>query len=143
MYKNDYDAAYNRAQALERELAEVKAQKDADAHQVAALQQSLAQAQATIARIRGAGGVQPGMNPHLLPSNGTTVLVLGILSVTICALLGPLAWHYGSDELRRIDMGMANPLKRGEVVAGRVLGIIATVLMGLSMLFVFFVIAAG
>ena len=142
MYKNDFDAAYQRAQALERQLAEVKAQKDADAQQVAALQQSLAQAQDTIARMRG-GGYQPPTNPHMLPSNGTTVLVLGILSVTICGLLGPLAWHYGNDELRRIDGGMANPLKRGEVVAGRILGMIATILMGLSLLFVFFLLAAG
>lgn len=142
MYRNDLDAVYQRAQSLERELAETRAQKQVDAQRVAQLEQSLLAAQQTIARMRG-GGFQQPMNPHMMPSQATTVLVLGILSVTICSLMGPLAWHYGNDELRRIDAGQANPLKRGEVVAGRILGIISTVLLFVAMLIMFFAFAAG
>jgi hypothetical protein len=141
MYRNDLDAVYQRAEALQRELAETRAQKNADAQRVAQLEQSLIAAQQTIARMRG-GYMQQPVNPHMLPSNATTVLVLGILSLTICGLLGPIAWHYGNDELRRIDSGMANPLKRGEATAGRILGIIASALLFISMFFLLFLFAA-
>lgn len=143
MYKSDLDAVYQRAESLERELKDVKTQKHADAARVAQLEQSLLAAQQTIARMRTGHMAAPPMDPHLMPSQATTVLVLGILSVTICSLMGPIAWHYGNDELRRIDAGQANPLKRGEVVAGRILGIIATALMIVAMLMVLFVFAVA
>lgn len=67
-------------------------------------------------------------------SNATLILVLGILSLVCCGLLGPVAWIMGNNALRDIDAGIGNPSDRGMVVAGRVLGIIATVLMILGIL---------
>jgi phosphotransferase system glucose/maltose/N-acetylglucosamine-specific IIC component len=62
--------------------------------------------------------------------DGTTILVLGILSIVVCGLLGPFAWNMGNKTLREID---ANPSvvyrNRGNVAAGRICGMIATILI--------------
>jgi hypothetical protein len=67
-------------------------------------------------------------------SNATLILVLGILSLVCCGLLGPVAWIMGNNALRDIDAGLGNPNDRGLVVAGRILGIIVTVLLVLEIL---------
>lgn len=75
-------------------------------------------------------------------SQATTILVLGILSLVVCQILGPIAWVMGNNELAGIDAGRRPPQNRGTAQAGRILGIIATVLMliGVVFLFVFLVI---
>ncbi len=73
-----------------------------------------------------------GSSPNvkfLIRATATLILVLGILSLVCCNLLGPVAWSMGNNALREIDAGIGNPIDRGLVVAGRILGIIATVLM--------------
>ena len=60
---------------------------------------------------------------------GTTVLVLGILSLVICGLLGPVAWVMGSNALQEIDRNPLAYANRGSVVAGKICGIVATVLL--------------
>jgi hypothetical protein len=69
----------------------------------------------------------------MMPANhpqGTTVLVLGILSLAVCGILGPFAWSMGNKALREID---ADPSRtygnRGQIVAGRICGIIASVFL--------------
>ena len=76
-------------------------------------------------------------------SQATTVLVLGILSLVLCQILGPIAWVMGNNELAGIDAGRRPPQNRGTAQAGRILGIISTVLMiiGVVFLFIFLVIA--
>ncbi len=76
-------------------------------------------------------------------SQATTVLVLGILSLVVCQILGPIAWVMGNSELAGIDAGRRPPQNRGTAQAGRILGIIATVLMiiGVVFLFIFLIIA--
>ncbi len=75
-------------------------------------------------------------------SQATTVLVLGILSLVLCQILGPIAWVMGNKELAGIDAGSRPPQNRGTAQAGRILGIISTVLMiiGIALLFAFLVI---
>jgi uncharacterized membrane protein YjgN (DUF898 family) len=75
-------------------------------------------------------------------SQATTILVLGILSLVVCQILGPIAWVMGNNELAGIDAGRRPPQNRGTAQAGRILGIISTVLMiiGIALLFVFLVI---
>jgi hypothetical protein len=75
-------------------------------------------------------------------SQATTILVLGILSLVVCQILGPIAWVMGNNELAGIDAGRRPPQNRGTAQAGRILGIISTVLMiiGVVFLFVFLVI---
>jgi uncharacterized membrane protein YjgN (DUF898 family) len=62
--------------------------------------------------------------------DGTTILVLGILSLVVCGILGPFAWNMGNRATREMN---ANPgvvyRNRGNVTAGRICGMIATILI--------------
>jgi hypothetical protein len=81
---------------------------------------------------------QAGAYPE--ESQATTILVLGILSlICSCLPLGIAAWVMGNRELQAIDSGRRNPDNRGTANAGRIIGIVATVLglVGLIILFAF------
>lgn len=71
-------------------------------------------------------------------SQATTILVLGIIGIILCQVLGPIAWVMGNNELAAIDAGRRTPENRGTANAGRILGIIGTVLLTLSILAVIF-----
>ncbi len=68
-------------------------------------------------------------------SQATTILVLGILSLVLCQFLGPFAWVMGNKELAGIDAGRRAPENRGTAQAGRILGIISTVLLIIGVVF--------
>jgi hypothetical protein len=76
-------------------------------------------------------------------SQATTILVLGILSLVVCQILGPIAWVMGNNELAGIDAGRRPPQNRGTAQAGRILGIIATVLMLIGVVFLFVFLLIG
>jgi len=65
------------------------------------------------------------MKPH----RGTLILVLGILGLVVCGPLGIAAWVMGSGDLKEIDAGAMDPAGRGSTEAGKICGIIATILM--------------
>ncbi|HEU4319388.1 MAG TPA: DUF4190 domain-containing protein [Acidimicrobiia bacterium] len=67
-------------------------------------------------------------------SQATTILVLGILGIVICGILAPFAWNMGNKELAAIDAGRRTPENRGTANAGRILGIVGTVLLGISII---------
>lgn len=67
---------------------------------------------------------------------GTTVLVLGILSVVLAPVVGPFAWVMGRRALSEADAAPSPPVNRSALQAGMVLGIIGTVLMILGSLWV-------
>jgi uncharacterized membrane protein YjgN (DUF898 family) len=71
-------------------------------------------------------------------SQATTVLVLGILGIVICGILAPFAWVMGNRELEAIDAGRRPPDQRSTANAGRILGIIGTVLLGIGIVFLIF-----
>ena len=75
-------------------------------------------------------------DPNQYPesSQATTILVLGILGLVICGVLAPIAWIMGKNELEAIDSGRRPPQQRGTANAGRILGIIGTVLLGIGVL---------
>lgn len=59
--------------------------------------------------------------------NGTTVLVLGILSLVVCGILGPFAWVMGNNARREMDAQPGvNWSNRGNINAGRICGIVGT-----------------
>lgn len=58
---------------------------------------------------------------------------MGILSVVLCQVLGPFAWVMGNNELAAIDGGRRPPENRGTANAGRILGIVGTVLLGIGL----------
>ena len=76
-------------------------------------------------------------------SQATTVLVLGILSLVVCQILGPIAWVMGNNELAGIDAGRRPSQNRGTAQAGRILGIISTVLMIIGVVFLFIFLIIG
>lgn len=78
----------------------------------------------------GGGGTEKG--------NATLILVLGIIGLLCCGLLGPVAWFMGKQELQGIAEGRINAANEGTVKAGMILGIIATVLLVLSIVWVVF-----
>jgi hypothetical protein len=67
-------------------------------------------------------------------SESTTALVLGILGIVVCGILGPFAWSIGSREVRAIDEGRRDPANRGSANAGKILGIVGTVFLGLGII---------
>lgn len=70
--------------------------------------------------------------PYPEASQATTALVLGILGLVVCGILGPFAWSIGNKELQAIDAGRRPPENRGTANAGRILGIVSTVLLGIG-----------
>ena len=80
---------------------------------------------------------------QVAPSD-TTVLLLGIFSLALCGLLGPVAWVMGNRALREID---ADPgvsyTNRSNITAGRSCGIVGTVFLALGVVgFVVVIVAA-
>jgi hypothetical protein len=68
------------------------------------------------------------MKPH----RGTLILVLGILGLVICGPLGIAAWIMGNGDLKQIDAGAMDSSGRSLTNAGRICGIIATILLVLG-----------
>ncbi|MBI5684246.1 MAG: DUF4190 domain-containing protein [Verrucomicrobia bacterium] len=70
------------------------------------------------------------MKPH----RATLILVLGILSLVLCAPLGIAAWVMGNSDLKEMDAGTMDTSGRDNTNAGRICGIIGTVLLILGVL---------
>jgi uncharacterized membrane protein YjgN (DUF898 family) len=84
------------------------------------------------------------MGPRDHPQ-GTLILILGILSLVCIQLLGPVAWIMGNKALREIDAAPGAYSNRSTVNAGRICGIISTVLLVIGVLWVIvlIIVAAG
>ena len=65
------------------------------------------------------------MKPH----RGTLILVLGILGLVVCAPLAIVAWVMGSGDLKQMDAGTMDPGGRGITNAGKICGIVGTILL--------------
>ena len=72
------------------------------------------------------------MKPH----RGTLILVLGILGLVVCAPLGIAAWVMGSGDLKEMDAGTMDPAGRGTTQAGKICGMIGTVMFIISLVIV-------
>ena len=78
----------------------------------------------------------------------TLAFVLGLLSVIGLTILGPFGWYYGNKVVNEIDRDPRAYNNRGLAMAGKVLGIIGTVLLGLLVLLmigaiIFAIVASG
>jgi len=75
----------------------------------------------------------PMGDPVQYPEKSQTVLVfvLGLCGLVICQLLGPVAWYLGNQELAGIDAGRRPADQRGLAQAGRIMGIVGSVLIAL------------
>lgn len=83
------------------------------------------------------------MKPH----RGVLILVLGILSFVLgCGIFTAIpAWVMGNGDIKLMDAGAMDPTGRGMTNAGRILGIINTVLtvVAFVILIAFFLLAQG
>jgi uncharacterized membrane protein YjgN (DUF898 family) len=64
----------------------------------------------------------------------TLVLILGIVGLVACGLVAPFAWTMGSRVVREIEASNGQLGGRSMAVAGKICGIVGTVLLGLSLL---------
>ena len=84
------------------------------------------------------------MKPH----RGSLILAFGILGLVVCQVFGVAAWVMGKTDLEEMDRGYMDASGRDLTNTGRILGIIATALMGVSLVLValyiaFIIVAAG
>jgi len=68
-----------------------------------------------------------------LTRNPMFILGLGVFSLLILQIAGPVAWILGNRKLQTMPLGTP---QRGLVVAGRIMGAVATALFVLSILIV-------
>jgi mannose/fructose/N-acetylgalactosamine-specific phosphotransferase system component IIC len=67
-------------------------------------------------------------------SRAVTALVLGVLGIVCCAFCAPFAWYIGNQEVLAIRAGAAPAAGEGWATAGKILGIIGSVLLLLSLI---------
>ena len=127
MYRDDLAATHARVEQLQRELSYASRQGATDQQRIAALSAQLAAMQQQLARMGGV--MHQRQHNYIYPSRSSTILTLGILSLVVCSVMGPIAWAMGNEEMRRMDAGHAPEDQRGSVSAGRICGIIASCLL--------------
>ena len=74
---------------------------------------------------------------------GTMILVFGILGLVVCLPFGIVAWVMGNIDLKAMDAGTMDPEGRGTTQAGKIIGMIATILnvLGFIIGILFFAVA--
>ena len=72
--------------------------------------------------------VQPVAPAGLKPHRGAVVLTLGILGIAVCFICGIIAWVMGKNDLKEMDAGVMDPSGRDLTNAGRICGMIGTIL---------------
>jgi hypothetical protein len=70
---------------------------------------------------------------QLAAHRGPLILVLGIVSLVAIQILGPVAWLLGNADLKEMRAGRMDPAGESQTNIGRVLGMIATLLMVVSL----------
>ncbi|MBD3643050.1 MAG: hypothetical protein P1U59_11510 [Alcanivorax sp.] len=81
-----------------------------------------------------AAQVEPRAEGNLPAHRGGLVLTFGLLGILLFAPLGIVAWILGSKDLNAMGSGNMDSSGEGMTTAGKVLGIIATVLMVIGLL---------
>ena len=72
------------------------------------------------------------MKPH----RGSVILAFGILGLLVCQLFGLAAWIMADSDLQEMDRGYMDPSGRDLTKTGRILGMVATGLMVVSLIIV-------
>ena len=79
------------------------------------------------------------MQPH----RGTMILVFGILGLLVCAPFGIVSWVMGNADLKAMDAGIMDPEGRGTTQAGKILGIVATLVTVIGIIIGFLMLAVA
>ena len=89
-----------------------------------------------------AGGYQVGPAAPNAPG-AVLSLVLGILGIVICPICAPFAYYYGQQSEQAVDASRGTLAGRGMATAGKILGIVGSVILGLGVLFLIIALIAG
>jgi len=79
------------------------------------------------------------MQPH----RGTLILIFGILGLVVCSPLAVVAWVMGHNDLKAMDAGNMDPAGRSNTQAGKICGIIGTILFALGIVIAAILIVVG
>jgi hypothetical protein len=69
----------------------------------------------------------------------TLILILGILGLVACQVLSPFAWIIGNKVVREIDASQGQLGGRSTANAGRICGMVGSILLALGILVLLFV----
>lgn len=72
---------------------------------------------------------RPSAGHYLQPHRGGLILGLGIASLIVCGPLGIAAWVMGNSDLAAMRRGEMDPTGEGNTQAGRICGMVASILM--------------
>jgi len=72
------------------------------------------------------------MKPH----RGSVILAFGILGLLVCQLFGLAAWIMADSDLQEMNRGYMDPSGRDLTKTGRILGMVGTGLMVVSLIIV-------
>ncbi len=89
---------------------------------------------------------RPRSRRDMAPHRGSTILTLGILALVVLpVILGPIAWVMGHQDMNEIRAGRMDPEGEGATNAGKICGMIATILgaVGLAFCFLWMLVLAG
>ena len=84
----------------------------------------------------------PGASP-MEPHRGVLILVLGILSLTVCHPLGIVAWIMGNTDMRKIQAGLMDPSGESLTQGGRICGIIGSIFLILGAIVAIIIVLFG
>ncbi len=76
----------------------------------------------------------PSYQPAPNHPQAMAVLILGILGLVVCQLIGPFAWTMGNRVVAEIDASGGAYAGRDQANIGRILGIVGTALLVLSII---------
>ncbi|MCI0512902.1 zinc ribbon domain-containing protein [candidate division KSB1 bacterium] len=79
-----------------------------------------------------AAPLSDGSGPRLPRGNGVMILIFGILSLSVCAPFGIIAWIMANNDLYKMQAGIISNEEAGLTRAGKILGIVGTVLFILT-----------
>ena len=88
-------------------------------------------------------GIPPATAVSDNAPNAVLSLVLGIIGVVLCSLCAPFAWKLGREAEAAVDASGGTLGGRGMATAGKILGIIGTVLLVVGVLVLILVLAVG
>ncbi len=88
-------------------------------------------------------GIPPATAVSDNAPNAVLSLVLGIIGVVLCSLCAPFAWKLGKEAEAAVDASGGTLGGRGLATAGKILGIIGTVLLVIGVLLLIVLLASS
>jgi len=80
----------------------------------------------------------------LRPHRGPVILAFGILGFLLCQLFGVAAWVMADNDLREMERGYMDPSGRDLTKTGRILGMVSSALLAVSVIVLLcFILFAG